>query len=431
MLSRLVSLARRVRPAAAAALALAVGVLTLLLAVARAGWGAAERAVTSWVLPPSASGVEEAPVPAVLRGRTARGAREIAVCAAVVLLVGVGAASTAAPASPPVAVQAAAEAPVETRERPAAPRTGAPDDEGRAEARILPPELNLPTAPSAPAPPPVVEHEPEPVVEEPAERWLPTGTGMWLHDWVRTENGDAPAVVAKAKAAGFTHLFVQTGSTKKGWIGEEVLSELLPATKGKDLAVIAWDFPKLIDPEADAQRLVDAATWRRPGVPRVAAVAPDVETRAEGTHISAEAVTRYYSTLRSKLPPEVAILATVPWPSEKRIGSYPYHATDPFTDAWIPMAYWYNRDPGTVTATSMQWLSRFGKPVMPVGQGYDGRLDAPYLPPDPDPAASVQAFVDAARAGGARSISLWSWQTTDVPQWATLGKASWQPWPAL
>jgi hypothetical protein len=246
---------------------------------------------------------------------------------------------------------------------------------------------------------------------------------MWLHDWSRSEGGDAAAVVRRSLDAGLSHLYVQTGSTKKGWIGEEVLSELLPATEGTGLAVIAWDFPKLIEPEADARRLVQAATWARPGVPRVAAVAPDVETAAEGTHLSAEAVTRYYTTLRAELPPSVAVLATVPWPSEKRTGSYPYAETAPHSDAFVPMAYWYNRAPGVVTTTSMQWLARFGKPVMPVGQGYDGRIDVRWLAVDPTPDRSVQAFVDAARAGGARSISLWSWQTTGPLQWGVLDRA--------
>jgi hypothetical protein len=251
---------------------------------------------------------------------------------------------------------------------------------------------------------------------------------MWLHDWVRSEGGSAPAVVDRALASGLTHLYVQTGSTKKGWIGEEVLSQLLPATEGTDLKVIAWDFPKLIDPEADALRMAAAATWSRPGVPRVAAVAPDVETAAEGTRLSPDAVSRYYATLRAALPPEIAVLATVPWPSEKRIGFYPYTETAAHSDAFVPMAYWYNRSPTVVTDTSMAWLAQFGLPVMPVGQGYDGRIDAPYLAEDPDPAGSVQQFVDAARSRGAASISLWSWQTTPGPQWDVLARASALPW---
>jgi hypothetical protein len=247
---------------------------------------------------------------------------------------------------------------------------------------------------------------------------------MWIHDWSRTEGGHAGLVVQRAKAAGLTHLFVQTGSSKKGWIGSPVLSQLLPATKGTGIQVVAWDFPKLVDPEDDARRLAKAAWWRRPGVPMVAAVAPDIETASEGTHATPSTINRYYRTLRKALPARIAILATVPWPSEKRVTRYPYVRTALYADAFIPMAYWYNRSPSRVTATSMRLLRRYGKPVFPVGQGYDGRLDAPYLKPDKHPGKSVDAFVQAARASGARSLSLWSWQTTGMQQWMALHRAS-------
>jgi len=188
--------------------------------------------------------------------------------------------------------------------------------------------------------------------------------------------------------------------------------------------VIAWDFPKLDDPEADARRVARAATWSRPGTPTVAAVAPDVETAAEGAKATPDRVRRYYAELRRVLPPQIAVLATVPWPSEKRTRRYPYVVTARYADAFVPMAYWYNRKPQVVTSTSMGYLRQFGKPVMPVGQGYDGRLDAPYLPADPDPGRSVQEFVDAAHRAQARSISLWSWQTTGVAQWDVLARAA-------
>jgi hypothetical protein len=277
--------------------------------------------------------------------------------------------------------------------------------------------------PPAPAPKPAAEAAPA-AAPAPVERWLPTGTGMWLHQWRKSESGHANEVVARAQKVGLSHLYVQTGSTRLGWIGDEVLNQLMPATAGTDLKVIAWDFPKLIDPEADARRLARAAWWNRPGSPMIAAVAPDVETAAEGTNLGGDRVRRYYAELRRVLPARTAILATVPWPSEKRTGSYPYATTAPFSDAFIPMAYWYNRSPSVVTATSMQWLKRFGLPVMPVGQGYDGRLDAPYLKPDPAPDKSVAAFIYNARANGAQSLSLWSWQTTGPLQWGELAKAA-------
>jgi hypothetical protein len=397
--------------------------------------------VVDWLLPPSASLPAEPPAPRHaarrLRRRVAAPARELAVCSGVVLLVALlAAANQPAPAAPALAVQAAQVETVDRpgiwsvqvaergsarpEARPALPEPSAADDVSTATAVPLAAE-----APAAAEPQPAPAPEPAPA----PQRWLPEGTGMWLHDWSRSEGGNAAAVVARSQSSGFTHLYVQTGSTKKGWIGDEVLGQLLPATQGTGIKVIAWDFPKLIDPAGDARRLAYAAWFAVPGAPQVAAVAPDVETAAEGTQVSAEAVSVYYATLRAELPPHVAILATVPWPSEKRTGWYPYAQTAAQSDAFVPMAYWYNRRPEDVTWTSMAWLSQFGLPVMPVGQGYDGRIDAPYLPPDPDPAGSVQRFVDHARMGGAQSISLWSWQTTGLPQWDVLFRASTLPWP--
>ena len=291
-----------------------------------------------------------------------------------------------------------------------------------------------------PAPPrvvtitPTVKAKPKPVVRKkvvhtkhavarrpakPVKRWLPTGTGMWLHEWDRSQGGNGAAIVARAQAVGLTHLFVQTGSSKLGSIANRPLRGILPSTRGTGIKVIAWDFANLARPEADARRLASAAMFRCGGCPRVAAVAPDIETAAEGTRINGSNVIRYYNELRKRLPRDVAILATVPWPSEAR-KNYPYASTAGRVDAIIPMAYWYNRSPATVTAQSMAFFKRFHKPVMPVGQGYDGRLDAPYLRPDTHPYLSVKSFILTARQWGARSVSLWSWQTTGPNQWKAL-----------
>jgi hypothetical protein len=385
---------------------------------------AVHRLAQEYALPPSARVAPEHAAPR----RGGRGTGRLALASVAALLLGLVAAATSPPdASPVRVVTTAAQLQTAQPERsPLLLDDGVDAVPARPEGRAWLPEP-APAATSVPLPT-MAEPTPAPAPPPAPTRWLPTGTGMWLHDWVNSEGGSAPAVVSRAQASGLTHLYVQTGSTKKGWIGEQVLSELLPATVGTDLKVIAWDFPKLIDPEADALRMAAAATWSRPGVPQVAAVAPDVETSAEGTRLSPDAVSRYYATLRAALPPQIAVLATVPWPSEKRTGSYPYAETAVHSDAFVPMAYWYNRSPTVVTTTSMQYLAQFGLPVMPVGQGYDGRIDAPNLPEDPDPAGSVQQFVDAARSGGAASISLWSWQTTPALQWDVLARASAGPW---
>ena len=289
----------------------------------------------------------------------------------------------------------------------------------------------VPIALAAHAAPPAAHptHRPRPPkpvrgkrVGPPVARWLPSGTGMWLHDYTKAEGGNARAVIARSKAAGLTTLYVQTGSSKKGFIGDQVLGKLLTESRGTAIRVVAWDFPTLADPVKDAKRLAAAAAYRCTGCPRVAAVAPDVETAAEGTRIGGAAVSLYYRTLRQHLPADVAILATVPWPSEKRVGTYPYAQTAALADGLMPMAYWYNRSPAGVTATSMAYLKRFHRPIMPIGQGYDGRIDAPYLPVDPHPGVGVEQFLDQAHRAGARAVSLWSWDTAGGQQWTVLSR---------
>ncbi|MBK5306923.1 MAG: hypothetical protein JJD92_09575 [Frankiaceae bacterium] len=349
---------------------------------------------------------------ASLDGAAARFARELSLAAMTVLLVGLGAISQLT-SSVPLARAVAAATPAGT-------------------AAVLGEQVVKAIGPHAPSAAPRTAVRVNAVAAvTPVERWLPTGTGMWIHDWSKTEGANGRMVIRRAKLAGLSHLFVQTGSSKKGWIGGKTLSQLMPATEGTNIKVIAWDFPKLVNPEADARRLARAAWWHQPGVPMVAAVAPDIETASEGTHATRSSIERYYRTLRASLPARVAILATVPWPSEKRINSYPYIRTVRHADAIIPMAYWYNRSPSRVTRTSMRVLKAYGKPVIPVGQGYDGRLDAPYLSADPHPGKSVTAFVTAARMSGAQSISLWSWQTTGSQQWSALKAASKRYAPAV
>jgi hypothetical protein len=250
---------------------------------------------------------------------------------------------------------------------------------------------------------------------------LPTGTGVWIHEWDQTMGGDAPNIVARARANGVRTLYVRTASREEGYVGDAILARLLPATRHSGVAVVAWDFPTLRRPAADARRLARAARYRPPGrgTPRVAAVAPDIETRAEGTGLRRQRVVQYLTTLRHLLPRDVSILSTVPWPSEVRRGHYPYTAVAHGSDAVLPMTYWYNRSPGGVTAYTVQWLRRLHRPVFPVGQGFDSKIDAPFLRHSHQ-RSEVLAFMRAARALRVRAVSLWSWQTAGPAQWQAL-----------
>ncbi|MBV9368969.1 MAG: hypothetical protein JO074_04005 [Frankiales bacterium] len=268
---------------------------------------------------------------------------------------------------------------------------------------------------------PPVRHSPAHPRQKPA-KWLPTGTGMWIYQWDHSNGGQPGAVIKRAKTVGLTHLFVRTGSSHDGFTGAGVLRAVLPAAHEAQLRVIAWDFPELDHPLADAQRLAHAAKFVLHGGYRVSAVAPDIETPAEGTSSTPGKVRAYLIALRRLLPADVPILATVPWPSAARIGHFPYPVVAAHCDALLPMAYWYNNSPAAVTAKSVQFLSRYHRPVMPVGQGYDGRLDVPSLPHN-NLAKQVPAFFVTAHRMGARAVSLWSWQSSPDASWRALKSA--------
>lgn len=287
--------------------------------------------------------------------------------------------------------------------------------------------LALPGTPPSPVPttrtsplPLVRAQQPAPPKTGKAARYIPHGTGMWTYQWGETEGGSAKRIVARAKANGLTHIYVRTGTRQGGFDGGPVLRKILPATKGTDIKVIAWDFPQLKNPVADARRLAAAAKYTVKGAPRVAAVAPDIETSSEGTILTNARVETYMKALRRMLPDSVAIIGVTPWPSEKRIGRYPFGGVAKYSDALAPMAYWVNRDPATVARQSMQRLRKFGKPVMPIGQAYDPRIDVPDLPYGPPSRADVSAFLQTSSKMGAPAASLWVWQFASRGQWQAL-----------
>ncbi|HET6817135.1 MAG TPA: hypothetical protein VFH66_07920 [Mycobacteriales bacterium] len=268
----------------------------------------------------------------------------------------------------------------------------------------------------------------KPVTKQPARktaapvRYIPTGTGIWLYEWRRSNHGNARSIVHRARQAGLSTLYLRTGSSWDGFSGGNHLRNLLSAARGTGLHVVAWDFPRLKHPLHDAHRLARAARVTGAHGARIFAVAPDIETPSEGTFNAGWRVRQYLLALRAYLPKNVTILTAVPWPSRYRIGDYPYGTVAAHSDVLIPMAYWYNNPPGDVTARSIGYLRRFHRPVQPVGQGYDGRLDVPGLRHN-NLSRQVPAFFWTAHVHGARAVSLWSWQAAPPVAWHALVRA--------
>jgi hypothetical protein len=248
---------------------------------------------------------------------------------------------------------------------------------------------------------------------------LPYGKGMWIWEPQKTEGGDAAAIVSKAKAVGLTHLYVRTGSSWDGFYAAPFLDRLLPAAHAAGLLVYGWDFPRLISPQDDVARAKAAIDHRAPGKNRIDGFAADIETRSEGTAITAVAASEYGRSLREAVGSSFPLIATVPRPSP--LLSYPYADVVASFDAIAPMVYWLNRQPDTDVTGALRDLAPYGKPIFPVGQAYDGRAEGgrPGVPP-PD---EIWKFMRFGQANGAQGVSFWSWQAADQRAWNAIAEA--------
>ena len=253
------------------------------------------------------------------------------------------------------------------------------------------------------------------------ERQLPYGKGMWIWQVRKTEAGDVKAIVAKAKAVGLTHLYVRMGSTREGFYAGPFLDQILPVAHAAGIRVYGWDFPILANPEEDVARALEAINYHTPNKHRIDGFAPDVETRSEGTLITAEAAVAYGDGLRSGVPPGYPLIAVVPRPSSWTKTFYPYAELIERFDAVAPMVYWLNRYPGPDVEGAFADLTPLGKPIFPIGQAYDGAPEGgrPGVPPREE----LLTFAETAKANGAQGISFWSWQAADEQAWDAIKDA--------
>jgi hypothetical protein len=280
------------------------------------------------------------------------------------------------------------------------------------------PTTAAPPTTGAPAPAPAVA-PPPPLA--PRAGGIPVGKGMWIWLPERTLDGDADLIVERAVSAGLTHLYVRTGSSRQGFENTDFLERLLPVAHGAGLRVYGWDFPYLEDVAGDIERAMTAITFRTTTGHRIDGFVPDIETGAEGTNLSAEAAGAYSAGLRAEVGEDYPLVACVPHPSPRRIESFPYAAIIPHYDAVAPMVYWLNRQPDTDAAHAVTWLSQFNRPVIPVGQAYDGGPEGGR--PGPPPPDEIRRFLAAAERYGATGASFWSYQHATPEIWTAISEA--------
>jgi len=242
---------------------------------------------------------------------------------------------------------------------------------------------------------------------------------IWLPEYV--EGGDPAAIVARAQAAGLSHVYVRTGSSVDGFYAAAFIEALLPVAHAAGIRVIGWDFPYFDDLNADTARALEAIQYTTPTGDRLDGFSPDIETALEGVNLTPENAAAYSQTLRNAVGPSYLLIATVPRPSPARQADYPYGRVLPPYDAVAPMVYWIDTPPDVDTSEAIEFLAQFGKPVLPIGQAYDSGLEGG--PPGSPTGADIDSFMNTALAGGAPSVSFWSWQHATDEMWQAI--ANW------
>ena len=245
---------------------------------------------------------------------------------------------------------------------------------------------------------------------------------MWIYEARFAEEGDVTTIVTRAEAVGLTHLYVRVGSSVDGFTGASFLDSLLPAAHEYGLRIIGWDFPYLDDIGRDATRAVDEINYTTPSGDRLDGFSADIETPAEYVALTPESAAAYGSLLRSSIEPNYPLIATVPRPSPQRQADYPYAQVVASFDAIAPMVYWINVSPADAAAEAVDFLAgNFGKPVLPVGQAYDGSYEGG--PPGTPTPEDIDSFINTAIAHGAAGVSFWSWQHATDETWNRIAAA--------
>jgi hypothetical protein len=319
-----------------------------------------------------------------------------------------------------------------------APATAAPAPQSpaaRAAAPLYPlpaPAISPTGCPIRPAPPGygVIPRPPRPRVAEsavPAPLAQPVrrvdtspiaGTGIWVTVF-RGGHIDAPAIVDHAAKAHLHSIWVRTGSTHDGLYAASVLADLLPMAHAKHLAVIAWDFPTLSDPAADAARMVATLGVTVAGQ-HLDGVSPDVETSSEGVFLTGRRVASYFSRISAHAGSR-PVIATVLRPTDGNWFSsvgYPYRAEAPYVDAFAPMVYWSCTEPGAATQQAVDRLRSLGRPVHTVGQAYDQGTYGRRGTPTP---LETWRFLDVSKRRGAVGASLYFYDGMRGFTWRAIG----------
>ncbi len=229
------------------------------------------------------------------------------------------------------------------------------------------------------------------------------GQSMWVWNMPQTEGGNVAKIVARAKAAGVSAVYVKSADGSGAW--KQFNRPLVNSLHAAGLRVCGWQFVYGVKPTGEARA---AAAAKAAGAD---CLIIDAESAYEGRYRSART---YMNELRRLVGAKYPLGFT----------SFPYvdyHPSLPYSvflgpggaEVNMPQVYW--RDIGDSVAESMKHTWRenriYGRPIHPIGQTYQSPSTSEIL--------SFRRLAVAYKAPG---YSWWEWSTTSAKLWKALGQ---------
>ena len=230
------------------------------------------------------------------------------------------------------------------------------------------------------------------------------GQSMWIWQMPNAEAGSVAKIVARAKAAGVSSVYIKSADGSGAW--QQFTKPLVASLHAAGLRVCGWQFVYGSKPTGEARA---AAAAKTAGAD---CMIIDAESTYEGRYSSART---YMKELRRLVGPKFPIGFT----------SFPYvdyHPSLPYSvflgpggaEVNMPQVYW--RDIGESVATTMKHTWRenriYGRPIHPIGQTYQ----SPSV-------SDILSFRSLAAGYKAPGYSWWEWSTTSSKIWKALGQA--------
>lgn len=166
------------------------------------------------------------------------------------------------------------------------------------------------------------------------------GVGVWANLWNYPE-ADLDAYCLRLRDHGVGNVFIQTSRSTTPAIKEpEKLGALIDTCHRHNIRVIAWSYAELVDPVADAEKMIEAANFTSPEGGHIDGIAPNMEKNLEAWRVE-----KYTKHIRSRLGANYPMMAVVYSPLNRcfEVARIPWKLLAEHYDVIAPMVYWNSR----------------------------------------------------------------------------------------